>query len=307
MKKSKSFQKKPEKLHGDELEGLLVAHFGASAEIEDANGKIVHCHLRKNIEPVITGDRVLWRPESDNAGVVVGHLPRKSLLARPENKYRMKPIAANIDAMIIVTAPPPAISEHLIDRYLVAAEHLGIQPIILLNKMDLLNDNNRADVTERLAIYEKIGYKVLFSSTVAPNGLAEIENFLQNKTCVLVGQSGVGKSSIIASFVHEQFVRVGETSAKGLGKHTTTMTRLYHLPQGGDLIDSPGVREFALWNMAKEDILKSFAEFKPFLNTCKYRNCSHAKEDGCGIQRAIAEGKISSRRFSSYNEMIDDE
>ena len=145
MKKTKSFQKKPEKLLGNEREGLLVAHFGASAEVEGlTEGHIIRCHLPRNLEFVITGDRVLWRPEADNAGVIVALLPRKSLLVRPEQSGKLKPAAANIDAIIIATAPPPVLSEHLIDRYIVAAENLKIlTPIILLNKIDLLDDNNR--------------------------------------------------------------------------------------------------------------------------------------------------------------------
>lgn len=304
MKKPKHFQKKPEKLLGNETEGLIVALYGASAEVEDASGNIVRCHLRKNSEAVITGDKVLWRPESDGSGVIVDHLPRKSLLARPEHKEKLKPIAANIDAVIIVTAPPPVITEHLIDRYLVAAENLHIQPIILLNKMDLINNQNREEVHRRLGVYEKIGYPIMYSSTLTKHGLDIFEKFLENKNCVLVGQSGVGKSSIIASFVHEQYVRVGETSQKGLGKHTTTMTRLYHLPHGGDLIDSPGVREFGLWNFDRDDILRGFVEFKPFLNNCKFRDCSHLKEPGCHLQKAVESGEIAAQRFESFKEMV---
>lgn len=162
MKNSKSFQKKHEKLLGTEQEGLLVATFGATGEVEDATGQVIRCHLRKNMEPVITGDRVLWLPESDNSGIVVGHLPRKSLLAKPEHNGKMKPIAANIDAMIIVTAPPPALSEYLIDRHLIAAENLNVTPIILLNKMDLLSDINRTEVLEQLAGYKELVTRSFF-------------------------------------------------------------------------------------------------------------------------------------------------
>src|SRR5688572_12748475 len=124
--------KKPEKLLGNEREGLIIAHFGATAEVEDASGQIYRCHLRKNNEPVITGDRVLWRLENDGTGIVVMYQPRKSLLSRPEGPKKVKLIAANIDAIIIVSAPPPIFSEYLIDRYLVAAENLNITPVILL-------------------------------------------------------------------------------------------------------------------------------------------------------------------------------
>ena len=304
MKKKKSFQKKPEKLSGAEREGLLVAHYGISAEVEDADGNIIRCHVRRNSESVITGDRVLWLPETEQTGVIVDYLPRKSLLARPQNERVVKLIAANVDALIIVTAPQ-TLFEHLLDRFIVAAEHLQITPIILFNKSDLLTKDTRQEIETRLKVYTDIGYQAIFSNTVTPDGLNTLKNFLKNKTCVLVGASGVGKSSIISSFVPDVSVNIGEVSAKGQGKHTTTMTRLYHLPDGGNLIDSPGVREFGLWHMSPEEILQGFVEFKPFLTQCQYRNCKHNKEQaGCALQRALAEGKVSAKRYASYLELI---
>lgn len=305
MKKPKSFHKNTEKLLGTEREGLIVALYGASAEVEDETGHITRCHLRKNMAPVITGDRVLWQPEADNSGIIVAPLPRKSLLARPEHKGKTKPVAANIDAILIVTAPA-ALSEHMIDRYLVAAENLDIKPLLVLNKIDLLDDTTRVDVMQRLAVYENIGYRVIYSSTYTKDGLEALDDFLREKTCVLVGASGVGKSSIIAAFVPNEYVRVGETSTQGLGKHTTTMTRLYHRAHSGDLIDSPGVREFGLWHMSREEILRGFIDFKPFLNQCKFRDCRHMKEPACAVQKAVAEGKINSKRFASYMEMVEE-
>lgn len=304
MKKPKSFQKKPEKLLGTEREGLLVAHFGARVEVEDAAGHVFPCHLPKNLESVITGDRVLWRLEQNNSGVIVDYVTRKSLLARPLHNGKNKLIAANIDAIIIVTSPLPNPAEYLIDRYTIAAEHLGIQPVILLNKIDLLTDENRENILSRLNTYKKIGYPVLFSSTYLENGLTALADFLQNKTCVLVGTSGVGKSSIISTFLPHHDIHTQEVSDKGSGKHTTTITRLYHLPHGGNLIDSPGVREFNLWHMDKKDIAKAFIEFKPFLNQCKFRNCSHTNEPDCAVQHAVAEHQISASRFESFRELM---
>lgn len=306
MKHSKSFQKKPQKLTGQEREGLLVAHYGIHAEVETDDRKIIRCHLRKNLEPVITGDRVLWLPEgsSEDTGVIVDYLPRKSLLSRPEGRDRIKPLAANIDLLIIVTAPQ-ALFEHLLDRFLVAAEHFNLEPLILFNKSDLLTEDMRQEVTRRLGVYQSIGYRTLFSNTVRSDGLNDLTRFLKNKNAVLVGASGVGKSSIITSLTQDSSVKVGETSAKGQGKHTTTMTRLYHLPNHGSLIDSPGVREFGLWHMTQEEILQGFIEFKPFLNQCKYRNCQHGKDRGCALNKALEEGKIAKNRFISYKELID--
>lgn len=302
MKKAKSFQKKPEKLLGTEREGLLVAHFGARADVIDAEGNVYHCHLRKNLEPVITGDRVLWRLEQNDSGVVVDYLPRKSLLVRGKNK----PIAANIDAMLIVTSPIPAPSAYLIDRYTIAAEKLGITPVIVLNKMDLLNAENRESTLACLRVYEKIGYRVILASAHLENGLDELADFLQDKTCILVGTSGVGKSSIISKFLPHHDIKTQAVSDKGSGKHTTTMTRLYHLPHGGQLIDSPGVREFSLWHMEKDEIAAAFIEFQPFVTQCKFRNCSHIKELDCAVQKAVTEHRISYSRFQSFIELMNE-
>ncbi|MEO8401934.1 MAG: small ribosomal subunit biogenesis GTPase RsgA [Gammaproteobacteria bacterium] len=307
MKNKKTSHKRPAKLHGNEREGLLVTTFGANAELEDDNGNLVRCHIRKNCDPVITGDRVLWLPEQDGTASIVGHLPRKSLLCRPENSHKLKPIAANIDAIIVATAPPPVMSENMIDRYLVAAENLAIQPIILLNKVDLVTAESKQHIEQSLEVYKKIGYTVIFSSVYAQNGLAELSAFLQDKTCVLIGPSGVGKSSIIAALTSEQSIKIGEVSAStGLGKHTTTTTRLYHLPHGGNLIDSPGVREFGLWNIDPSDVIKGFVEFKSLLTRCKFRDCKHQKEPGCAVQAAVANQEVSGRRFQNYQNILQD-
>lgn len=291
------------KLDGSEKEGLLIAHYGANAEIQDEYGKVIYCHIRKNLEPVITGDRVLWQPEPDNTGVIVGCLPRKSLLAHPGKHGKSKPVAANIDAMIIVTAPA-TLSEHLLDRYLIAAENLKIAPIILLNKMDLLDKHNKEDIEKRLAVYANIGYPLIYSSVVTKHGLSDLNKFLQDKTSVLVGASGVGKSSIIDNFIPEEHVMIGETSNKGIGKHTTTSTRLYHLPHGGYLIDSPGVREFNLWHVNFDELLHGFVEFRKYFGHCKFRDCKHMREPHCAIQTAAQQHEISMSRLESYKQLM---
>jgi ribosome biogenesis GTPase len=295
---------KSSKLDGTERTGLLIAHFGATAEIQDELGHTVYCHIRKNCEPVITGDNVLWQPEHDGKGIIVGCLPRKSLLARPEHKHKSKPVAANIDAIVIVGAPA-TFSEYLLDRYLIAAENLQIPPMILLNKIDLLSEANREELHQRLNVYASMGYPVIYSSIFTKHGLSDLEKFFRDKTSVLVGASGVGKSSIISGFVPQQIIMIGETSAKGIGKHTTTGTRLYHLPHGGKLIDSPGVREFSLWNINQAELLNGFIEFKKYLGQCKFRDCRHLKEPGCALQLAANNHEISATRLESYRKLAE--
>ncbi|EKD53716.1 MAG: hypothetical protein ACD_60C00160G0038 [uncultured bacterium] len=288
-------------------EGLLIVTMGAQADIEDEEGKRIHCHVRKNADPIITGDRIYWLPEQDGTGTIIGHAPRKSLLSRLENSQKQKLVAANIDAIIIVTAPFPPLSVEKIDRYLIAAENLNIPCIILLNKADLLDPQNKESIKTALEIYEKIGYPVLYSSTYTPDGLTNLQHYLDDKTCVLVGASGVGKSSIIAKLTSGENIKIGDLShSTQLGKHTTTSTRLYHLTKGGHLIDSPGVREFGIGQLDKSQILQGFKEFKPYLKQCKFRDCYHQTEPGCAIKQAASDKKISEERLQSYYKILND-
>lgn len=313
MQKKKNFQKNTEKrakqqtyvhekLDGTERHGLILSHFGATVDLEDVDGHLYHAHLRRNAEPCITGDKVLWRLEKDNTAVVVSVLPRQSLLARPEKMNKMKLIAANVDVMVIVMAPYPLFSESLIDRYIVAAELLHLKPILLLNKVDLLSREALVETEHYLAMYEPMGYPILYSSVCTEDGLQALSDALVGKTSVLVGVSGVGKSSIIAALTGLQDIKIGD--AGHTSKHTTTSTRLYHLPEGGDLIDSPGVREFALWHLAPEELLKGFVELHPFIGECKFRNCQHKNEPGCALLQAVAENKVNPHRWESYESLL---
>ncbi|MBX3708245.1 MAG: ribosome small subunit-dependent GTPase A [Gammaproteobacteria bacterium] len=284
--------------------GLIISYFGNSVAVEAEGGQVFQCHLRRNQELPVVGDKVRWQLEYDNTGVIIDIEPRSTLLARGDARGKMKPIVANVDVIIITMAPPPIFSEYLIDRYLVAAELLKIHPILVLNKVDLLSDAIKEEMKECLAPYQTIPYSVVLSSIYVEDGLDELNTQLQGKTGVLVGPSGVGKSSIIAILSKEEEIRVGMVSAKGIGKHTTTATRLYHLPHGGKLIDSPGVREFNLWPINKKDVLHGFKEFQHYLHGCKFRDCLHVAEPGCAVQAAVISGKISAQRYANYQDLI---
>lgn len=287
----------PEKL------GLVVSYFGSSVAVEAEDGQVFQCHLHRNQELPVVGDRVKWQLEKGDTGTIQAILPRLSLLERGDSHGNMKPIAANIDILVIVMAPPPIFSEYLVDRYTVAAELLDIQPIILVNKADLLSESARQAVQDILAPYQQIPYAALLSSVMTKEGLPVLNGYLKNKSAVLVGPSGVGKSSIISA-LNDAVIRVGEVTSKGTGKHTTTATRLYHLPEGGSLIDSPGVREFNLWPVTKAEVLRGFKEFNGFLSGCKFRDCQHTAEPGCRVQTAVADGKISPQRFANYQALM---
>lgn len=289
---------------GDEQQGLVIAHYGSQVDVEcqqgsDA-GEIFRCHLRANLDALVTGDRVIWRA-GNPTGVIVANQARASELSRPDIHGQLRPVAANIDYIVIVIAPLPTPHANLIDRYLVAAESVGIEPLILLNKVDLIDDGNRSQLEQLLSIYPDIGYRVLQASTQTMDGLSALKTVLKDRTSVFVGQSGVGKSSLINALLPGVDSKVGALSkAHGKGTHTTTTAKLFHFPDGGDLVDSPGIREFGLWHMERQQVLESFVEFRPYLGGCKFRDCQHQSEPGCALLAAVEQGEITQRRLASF-------
>jgi len=284
--------------------GLVISYFGNSVAVEAADGQVFQCYLRRNQNLPVVGDRVLWEAEKEEGGRITAIEPRRSLLARGDDRGKMKPLAANIDHLIVVMSPAPVFSDYLIDRYMVAAELLSIRPVLLLNKADLLDEAGWAEAERALQVYRDIPCPVFMTSAVTGDGLQALSDYLKNTFSVLLGPSGVGKSSIISALTQEK-IRTTEVSSKGAGKHTTTATRFYHLPGGGGLIDSPGVRNFNLWPVSNAEILQGFREFAPYTSGCKFRDCQHLVEPGCKLIEAAAENKISSQRFNNYKALID--
>jgi ribosome biogenesis GTPase len=290
---------------GPEREGLVVAHYGTQVAVESVPGTSQRCHLRANLEGLVTGDRVVWC-EGDPVGVVVAQLDRQSVLSRPDPYGKLKPVAANIDQIMLVIAPFPEPHANLIDRYLVAAETVEIEPVILLNKTDLLENDPalQQKMDELLAIYPTLGYRVLHTS-IKDSGLENLHSALRERTSVFVGQSGVGKSSLVNVLLPDAELRVGALSeSTQKGTHTTTTAQLFHLDYGGSLIDSPGIREFGLWHMTKEQVEQGFRELRPLLGTCKFRDCQHQQEPGCAILGAVEAGDISERRMDSFRRIV---
>ncbi len=285
-------------------QGLIISYFGSSVAVEADDGQVIPCQLHRNQALPVVGDRVEWQLTAEHQGTVTRILPRRSELMRGDAHQHMQILAANVDCLVIVMAPPPVFSEYLLDRYLLAAELLQITPLIVLNKIDLLDADARATVLAQLQPYAHIPYPILLTSVVSHEGLAQLSAALQHKTAVLVGPSGVGKSSIIATYNKDVVIRTADVSAKGAGKHTTTATRLYHLPGNIHLIDSPGVREFSLWSVSKEAVLQGFKEFAPFLTGCKFRNCQHLVEPGCAVRVAVTAGHISASRYANYQTLV---
>ncbi len=289
---------------GEEQPGLLVAHHGVNLIIEDDLGVLHSCKSRKNIEALATGDKVVWQAFNDGTGVIVAMIPRSHILARPTSGRKTRPMAANVNLMVIVVAPEPAPSATTLDRYLVICELLNLKPLIVTNKIDLLTSENQSNFIAQMKVYENLGYDWLHISTKAKEGLQQLVDSLKNKTSIFVGQSGVGKSSLISSIVPHADIQVGKLSNTLLGKHTTTCARLYHLDEGGDLIDSPGIRRFGLWHLSSESLIQGFKEFAPFIGLCRFRNCKHEQEPECALIQAVEDGNIAQQRLINYHELM---
>ena len=283
------------------LEGIVIVRHGAKAWVENEHEQLFLCSLRQNLESPVAGDRVIFHTINAEVGVITALQPRHTVINRLDANHELKPLAANVDQIVIVIALKPEPSMEIIDRYLVAAEVLKLTSIIVCNKIDL--DNHK--VTELCALYKAIGYPVIFTSIAKNEGLDALSCHLVDRTSIFVGQSGVGKSSLIQALIPEETLAIGKISeVSELGKHTTTASRLYHFSGGGDFIDSPGVRRFNLWSMTRHDILRGFIDFKPYEGRCKFRNCEHKHEPGCALQEAVKKGEINAQRVDSYHHLV---
>jgi ribosome biogenesis GTPase len=285
----------------DPSEGRVVTRHGRNLLVADRDGELFLCQFRQNIGHAVCGDRVVWHPTGAQAGVVTALLERESVLARPDYSGREKPLAANISQLVVVIAPQPEPSEYLLDQYLVTAETIGISAMITLNKSDQLSTSDAELWKRRFEVYKNIGYPVIWVSAREEHGLDPLVECLKQQTSILVGQSGVGKSSLVKALLPNQEIQIGRLSdATGLGRHTTSTTTCYDLPQGGYLIDSPGVRSFRLVKLTRDQLERGFREFEPFLGHCQFRDCRHEQEPGCGLKEAVEKGLVDRRRWENF-------
>ena len=283
--------------------GMVVTRHGASVAVADSTHDIHHCLLRQNIGHVCCGDRVVWLHTGEGTGVVTAVLDRHGVLARPDYSGRDKPLAANLTQIVVVIAPDPAPTGYLVDQYLVAAETIGIRGLIAVNKAELLDEDDGA-LLERSRGYEAIGYPVIHTSVKREHGLDTLIAHLRNETSILVGQSGVGKSSLVKVLLPDQDIQIGRLSAAtGLGRHTTSAATLYFLPHGGTLIDSPGVRSFRLQTMTRYELEQGFRELRPYVGECQFGNCAHDREPGCAVRNAAERDEIPKWRLDSFRHM----
>lgn len=282
------------------MEGRVIAAHGRQYVVELADGSLLPCFPRGKKSEIACGDRVDIKRSSDDQGVVEAIQPRSSLLYR-SNEIRQKLIAANVDQIVIVVATEPAFSDELIARALLAAESEEIAPLIVLNKCDLTDKLPAA--RERLATLAALGYPILELS--ARDHAEDLRPYLAGKTSVLVGQSGMGKSTLVNALIPEANAATREISqALDSGKHTTTHATLYHLDASSDLIDSPGLQEFGLGHLDRQEIEVAFREFREHLGQCRFRDCRHDREPGCSLVAAVASGQIDQNRFAIYHRIV---
>lgn len=287
--------------HHSRLDGQIVASYGRRYLVELPDTTVLDCVTRGKRGDLACGDRVSIARSAPGQGVIEAATPRTTLLYRSD-AYRQKLIAANATQIIIVVAPVPCFSEDLVDRCLIAAEYGGMKALIALNKSDL---PETAAALSSLKFYRALGYRVLACS--ARHDVRPLRTCLENEVSVLVGQSGMGKSTIINRLVPDAAARVAEVSAAlDSGRHTTTYGRLYHLGIASHIIDSPGLQEFGLHHLSCDDAARGFVEFRPWLGRCRFRDCRHLVEPDCAIATACNDGNISQRRLASYRRLAEE-
>ena len=311
----------------DSIRGRVLRVHGLSSYVSDASGTVFNCTVRGILKSlstdlqhvVVAGDYVTIKQvdggEPDQA-VIVRVEPRRNQISRTSRK-RQQIIVSNVDrALIVASAKEPGLKPNLIDRFLVTAEQSNITPVIVINKADLVDS---ADLQPAIGVWCQMGYRVILTSTVTGQGIQELRRVVHGRDCVVTGQSGVGKSSILNAIEPGLQLRVSKVSSENQkGRHTTTTAQLIPLSvapkdseeedidetgslyRKGHLIDTPGIRQMQLWDVIPEEVAGYFRDIRPFINECRFPNCSHTHEDDCAIKWAVADGKIDARRYESY-------
>ncbi|WP_374399771.1 ribosome small subunit-dependent GTPase A [Niveibacterium sp.] len=284
------------------IDGTIVAAFGRQYEVELADGARLLCFTRAKKSSYACGDRVQVSATASDQGVIERLEERSSLLYR-EDAFKLKLIAANVTQVAIVVATEPSFSPELITRCLCAAEDQEVKTLIILNKADLTDGLDGARAL--LAPFAELGYEVI--ETCAKDTVEILRARLAGETSLLVGQSGMGKSTLTNALIPEADATTAAIStALDSGRHTTTFSRLYRLPGGGQLIDSPGLQMFGLAQLNQNSLAWSFREFRPYLGQCRFRDCRHESEPGCTLQAALTNGAISTLRFAQYQLLRDE-
>ena len=288
------------------LRGRVLAVHGLTSTVQTADGTLYECATRRLLKTlstdlrqvVVAGDRVFFRREGEREGIIELVEPRRGMLSRT-SRGRQHAIVANVDQMLIVaSAAQPDLKPNLIDRFLVTAEKSRIRPVLCINKIDLVQV---ADLQPLIGVYGQMGYQIVLLSMATGFGVERIRRVLTGQQSVIVGQSGVGKSSILNAVEVQLDLRVGEISEENeKGTHTTTTARLLPLSIGGYVVDTPGIRQFQLWDVIPEEVAGYYRDLRPYVNLCRFPNCTHTHESRCAVKDAVADGRLDARRYESY-------
>ena len=296
------------------LAGRVLRVHGASSVVQTEDGRQFQCVTRRILktlstdqrQPVVAGDRVLIRP-AERAGDYVTVVAAEGMIERVESrrstiarssKQRKHVIVANVDQVLIVaSAEQPALKPNLIDRMILTAEQSGVKPVICINKIDLVNP---AELQPLAGVYARMGYKVLLLSVETGFGIDHLRRVLTNQSSAVAGQSGVGKSSLLNAVDPEIQLRVADIGNAQKGKHTTTTAELIQLSFGGYVVDTPGLRQFMLWDIIPEEVFGLFRDLRPYENLCHFPDCTHSHEEDCAVKIAVGEGRLDIRRYDSY-------
>ncbi len=283
---------------------------GLASTVQAEDGSQHQCATRRLLKTMSTdqrhvvaaGDWVYFRSDRSGDGIIERIEPRHGVISRTSRR-RQHIIVTNVDQMLIIgSAAEPYLKPNLIDRFLVTAEQQRIRPLICINKVDLID---RADLEPLVGVYCRMGYPTLLTSARTGLGLARLRRLMAGGASVVVGQSGVGKSSLLNWMEPGLKLRVGEVSAESQkGKHTTTTAQLLPLSSGGYVVDTPGIRQFQLWDVIPEEVAGCYRDLRPYASRCKFPNCTHTHEADCAVKDAVADGRLDARRYESYCHLL---
>jgi ribosome biogenesis GTPase / thiamine phosphate phosphatase len=286
--------------------GRVLSVYGLLSDVEAEDGHVYHCATRRVLKTLSTderhvvaaGDLVYFRPGEGDEGVIERIEPRRGIVDR-RIRGRQHVLVANVDQLLIIaSAAEPRLKPHLIDRFLVAADKNKIRPLVCINKVDLVEP---ASLEPLVGVYSQMGYRVLLLSAQTGLGVERLRRALAGKESVVAGQSGVGKSSLLNAIHPGLKLRVSAVSVETQkGKHTTTTARLVPLPGGGYVVDTPGIRQFKLWDVIPAEVAGYFRDLRPFESRCRYPNCTHTHETDCAVKDAVADDLLDPRRYESY-------
>lgn len=295
------------------LSGRVISVHGLKSRVLGDDGNVYECAVRQVLKSldidqrstVVAGDRVRLRAASPVDGMIESVEPRRGLISRT-SRGQQHVIVANVDYLLIIaSAAQPTLKPALIDRFLLTAEQCEVQPVIVINKVDLIDV---ASLQPIVGVYASLGYRVLLTSAQTGVNLDFLKALLRGKQTVLAGQSGVGKSSLLNAVQSGLGLAVSDVSSDNeKGRHTTTAAKLIPLDDGGAVFDTPGIRQFQLWDISAEEVAGLMPDLRPYVSACRYPNCLHLHEDDCAVKHAVADARIDARRYDSYCHLLEDD